>query len=144
MEAMHKQVEIFRKYSADIYRYAGHLESLLDDCRRQFYHPNVDYRATRPPDFDILLGQEEDSDVMMMVEPFTQHSRFPALAENPDDTYVLLVDGVQSSDSSHYNPTLDWSRHLPSNVPLDRPSHDKFVLIFQLTILMLITYSTGH
>ena len=65
MEAMHKQVEIFRKYSADIYRYAEQLESLLDDCRRQFQYPNLDYRATRPPDPDILPGQEEDSDVMM-------------------------------------------------------------------------------
>ena len=59
MEAMHKQVEIFRKYSADIYGYAEHLESLLDDCRRQFHHPNVDYRATRPPDPDILLDDNE-------------------------------------------------------------------------------------
>ena len=68
--------------------------------------------------------------ILIKVEPFTQPSRFPALAENPDDTYVLLVDGVQSN---HYNPTLDWSRHLPSSVPLDRPSHDKFVFSFQLT-----------
>ena len=77
----------------------------------------------------------------LKVEPFTQPSRFPALAENPDDTYVLLVDGAHES---HYNPSLDWSRNLPSNVPLDRPTHDRFMLTFQLTSPMLITYFTEH
>jgi hypothetical protein len=81
--------------------------------------------------------------VLIKVEPFTQPPRFPALAENPNDTYVLSVDGVQP-ETSHYNPALDWSRYLPSDIPLDRPTHDKFVLTFQLTSLMFITYSTGH
>lgn len=49
-------------------------------------------------------------------------SRFPAIVENPDDTYVLLLDGV---NESHYNPDLDWSRHLPNAVPLDRRMHDE-------------------
>lgn len=49
-------------------------------------------------------------------------SRFPALAENPHATYVLLVDGVTDD---HCNPDFDWSRHLPSAVPLTRRSHDK-------------------
>ena len=49
-------------------------------------------------------------------------SRFPALAKNPDATYVLLTDGVPDD---HYNPDFDWSRHLPSVVPLNRRSHDK-------------------
>ncbi|KAF8802030.1 hypothetical protein BYT27DRAFT_6777102 [Phlegmacium glaucopus] len=53
---------------------------------------------------------------------FTPPSRFPALAADPDGTYVLLVEGA---DPSHYNPAFDWSRHLPSAVPLDRRSHDK-------------------
>ncbi|EDR01153.1 uncharacterized protein LACBIDRAFT_312485 [Laccaria bicolor S238N-H82] len=54
--------------------------------------------------------------------PVEGPSRFPAIAENPDATYILLADGV---DDSHYNPNFDWSRHLPSNVLLDRRSHDK-------------------
>ncbi|RXW20856.1 hypothetical protein EST38_g4998 [Candolleomyces aberdarensis] len=49
-------------------------------------------------------------------------SRFPAIMENPDETYVLLLDGV---DESHYNPDLDWARYLPNAVPLDRRGHDK-------------------
>ncbi|EDR10444.1 uncharacterized protein LACBIDRAFT_325474 [Laccaria bicolor S238N-H82] len=60
---------------------------------------------------------------MQVPLPAQGPSRFPAIAENPDATYVLLVDGV---DDSHYNPNFDWSRHLPSNVPLDRRSHDKY------------------
>jgi Fungal specific transcription factor domain len=74
--------------------------------------------------------------LLIKVEPFTQPSRFPAL---PDDTYVLLVDGVPSSS---YNPAFDWSRHLAPNVPLDRPTHDKFVLTLQLT--SPITYDMFH
>ncbi|KJA23958.1 hypothetical protein HYPSUDRAFT_39482 [Hypholoma sublateritium FD-334 SS-4] len=59
----------------------------------------------------------------------TPPSRFPALAQNPDATYVLLTDGVPDD---HYNPDFDWSRHLPSIVPLDRRSHDKALdLIFK-------------
>ena len=79
--------------------------------------------------------------ILIKVQPFTQPSRFPALAANPDDTYVLSVDGALPS---HCDPNLDWSRHLPSNPQLDRPTHDRFVLTFQLTIPMFITYSTGH
>jgi len=52
-------------------------------------------------------------------------SRFPAIVENPDATYVLLT----GDDDRHYNPDLDWSRYLPTAVPLDRRSHDKCVFI---------------
>ena len=79
--------------------------------------------------------------VLIKVEPFTQPSRFPAIAENPDATYVLQLEGVQES---HCNPSLDWSRHLPHNVPLDRKTHDRFVLTFQLTSPLFITHPTGH
>jgi hypothetical protein len=79
--------------------------------------------------------------ILIKIEPFTQPSRFPAIAQNPDLTYVLVVDGVQPS---LHNPTLDWSRHLPRDVPLDRPTHDRFVLTFQFTSPIFITYFTGH
>ena len=52
------------KRNSDIWRYAIYLESLLDKCP-QFHHLNVDFRAARPPDPDVLLGQEDDSDDMM-------------------------------------------------------------------------------
>ena len=81
--------------------------------------------------------------VLIKVEPFTMPSRFPALAENPDDTYVLQLEGVHES---HCNPSLDWSRYLAPNVPvpLDRKIHDRSVLTSQLTRPLFITYSTGR
>ena len=181
-----------KRYS-DLWRYTISLESRLDECS-QYLHPNVDFRANRPPDPDALMGQGDDSDTMMggddndydsddgnlndhtamaicnlnippqslqvreasalliirqcstiyilvKVEPFTQPSRFPAVAENSDLTYVLVVDGIQPS---LHNPALDWSRHLPRDFPLDRPTHDRFVLTFQLTSPKFIIYCTGH
>jgi hypothetical protein len=59
---MHKQMENLRKGNTEICHYADYLESLLDKCQQ--YH-EVDFRANRPPDPDVSLGQEDDSDVMM-------------------------------------------------------------------------------
>jgi hypothetical protein len=58
---MHKQMENFRKCNSEVFRYADYLESLLDE----YHHANVNFRAFRPPDPDVSLGQEEDSDVAM-------------------------------------------------------------------------------
>ncbi|KAF8892873.1 hypothetical protein BD779DRAFT_1507469 [Infundibulicybe gibba] len=56
-------------------------------------------------------------------------SRFPAITEHPEATYTLLVDGVGDTP---FNPDFDWSRHLPSVVPLDRRTHDKLLdLLFK-------------
>ncbi|KAJ7028673.1 hypothetical protein C8F04DRAFT_50712 [Mycena alexandri] len=41
---------------------------------------------------------------------------------DPNASYILLVDGV---DESQAHPDIDWSRHLPSGVLLDRKEHDK-------------------
>ncbi|TFK73147.1 hypothetical protein BDN72DRAFT_247720 [Pluteus cervinus] len=51
-------------------------------------------------------------------------SRFPAIAEDPGASYVLVVDGI---DLTHYDPDFDWSRHLPAAVPLDRRAHDQIL-----------------
>jgi hypothetical protein len=61
IEAMHKQAENLRKCMANIRHYADYLESLLDECR----HRSIDFRAKRPPDPDVLLGQEDDPDFML-------------------------------------------------------------------------------
>lgn len=58
---MHKRVETLRKCNSEVWHYADYLESVLNEC----HHPNVDFRARRPPDPDVSLGQEDDSDVMM-------------------------------------------------------------------------------
>ncbi|KAF9531094.1 fungal-specific transcription factor domain-containing protein [Crepidotus variabilis] len=55
------------------------------------------------------------------IESPIQTSRFPAIVQNPQAIYVLIVD---EAAEEHYNPDFDWSRHLPTMVPLDRRSHD--------------------
>ncbi|KAF9497538.1 hypothetical protein BDN71DRAFT_1387474, partial [Pleurotus eryngii] len=51
-------------------------------------------------------------------------SRFPEIIENHKQCYVLMVEG---GDKSHYNPNFDWSRYLPTAVPLDRREHDRIL-----------------
>ena len=45
--------------------------------------------------------------------------------------HLSVLNVVDDAQPGLFNPTFDWSRHLPSNV-LDRQTHDRFVLIFQL------------
>lgn len=49
-------------------------------------------------------------------------SRDPAVMETPEDKYDLLLDG---GNGSNYDPDFDWSRHLPTTLPLNRREHDK-------------------
>ncbi|KAF8241145.1 hypothetical protein L208DRAFT_1420221 [Tricholoma matsutake] len=57
----------------------------------------------------------------------SSHSRFPA--GNSQARYVLLVEGA---DETYYDPDLDWSRYLPSAVPLSRSEHDRILdLLFK-------------
>ncbi|KAG5653175.1 hypothetical protein H0H81_001892 [Sphagnurus paluster] len=54
-------------------------------------------------------------------------SRFPLNSQAP--RYVLLVEGLEDQT---YNPDFDWSRYLPTSVPLDRTEHDKLLdLLFK-------------
>lgn len=52
-----------------------------------------------------------------------QHTRFLELREYPTETYILLVEGA---DLSTYNPDFDWSRYLPTEVPMERQEHDRY------------------
>ena len=61
--------------------------------------------------------------ILIKVELFTQPSQFPDLVENPDDTCPIRG----------RCPAKPLRFYLLSNVPLDRPSHDRFVFTFQLT-----------
>ena len=187
---MHKRAEALQVRAMEWRRYAEYIESVLEKCTHDYQQqPLPDFRASRPPDSDGLLGDVFDQDfdpslvapddidnssdpgdptkelcnptqslkvralfatmpVAQLSRPqleengLVRHhgptavfrfenieppraavpSRFPALAKNPDATYVLLTDGVPDD---HYNPDFDWSRHLPSVVPLNRRSHDK-------------------
>jgi hypothetical protein len=44
--------------------------------------------------------------------------------DHPNAVYVLLIDGVDENDA---HPGIDWSRHLPPDVPLSRKEHDKII-----------------
>ncbi|KAJ3921609.1 hypothetical protein F5877DRAFT_19082, partial [Lentinula edodes] len=49
-------------------------------------------------------------------------SIIPDVEINLSERYMLLVDGA---DPTHYDPLFDWSRYLPSQVPLTRQEHDR-------------------
>ena len=83
---MHKQVENFRKCTADIRHYADYLESLLDECLQYHPHGNIDFRASRPPDPDELMGQpEDDFDFTVMGEENDQGS------DDGNDATVMAI-----------------------------------------------------
>ena len=165
---MRKQAGNFRKGVIDLRHYADYLESLLEESP---HHRNVDFRASRPSDYDGLLDVEPEhndpidqgsdasesdptvkaicippqiiqvcQDIFVIIHECSiivtsiikvVKPRFPPLAEDPNRTYVLQVDGVEKTLTS-YNPDLDWSRYLAPDVPLDRrldrQSHDKCVI----------------
>jgi hypothetical protein len=86
---------------------------------------------------------EDNNDELQLSGPFAifrlepkipgRISRFPQIFENPELRYVLFLDGI---DESQINPNLDWSRHLPSEVPITRKEHDRYrihnIIIFIL------------
>jgi hypothetical protein len=63
---------------------------------------------------------------MRMSPASNKVSRVPKVVENPTAVYVLQVDGV---DISRSHPDIDWSRHLPPEVAIERREHDKYVSI---------------
>ena len=73
IESLQKQIKDFRKRYLEVRQYAKYLESQLDVCS-QYHHPNVDFRANRPQEYDALLGKEDDSDIMMGRDDNDQNS----------------------------------------------------------------------
>ncbi|KAJ7178066.1 hypothetical protein C8R46DRAFT_669176 [Mycena filopes] len=56
-----------------------------------------------------------------------------AFESDPDATYILHVDGM---DIAACHPDIDWSRHLPPGVLLDRTEHDKILsLSFKFSLM---------
>jgi hypothetical protein len=83
---MQKQIEDLRRGYSDVWQYAEYLESRLDECS-QYHHPNVDrdFRANRPPNHDVLLGQEDGSDIMMGADDDDQGS------DDGNDSKVMAI-----------------------------------------------------
>ncbi|KAJ7081330.1 hypothetical protein B0H15DRAFT_467886 [Mycena belliarum] len=72
-------------------------------------------------------------------KPLSKVLRITEVVETHDATYILHIDGVTLPDSQL---ELDWSRHLPPEVALDRAEHDnilglafKFLTPFSLAIV---------
>ncbi|KAF7366740.1 Zn(2)-C6 fungal-type domain-containing protein [Mycena sanguinolenta] len=72
----------------------------------------------------ILHGATSSPFRFVHKPPAEVSRRIPEVVENPDATYVLQLDGV---DISQTHPDIDWSRHLPPEVALDRREHDKIL-----------------
>ena len=83
------------KRESDIWRYTNYLESLLDECS-QHQHPNFDFRAARPPDPEVLVGQEDDSDVDNYDQGKDDGDDFDAMKRGDDNDQGC--DDVDDSD----------------------------------------------
>jgi hypothetical protein len=105
MEDMESLVE--SEFDEDICAPTKHL--VLEDDDLQLYGPTSIFRLAPKT-------------------PTAVHSRFPD-TENTSETYILLVEGA---DLSSYNPDFDWSRYLPTEVPMERQEHDRLLdLLFK-------------
>ncbi|KAF7369302.1 Zn(2)-C6 fungal-type domain-containing protein [Mycena venus] len=68
-------------------------------------------------------------------KPPNEVSRFTEIVESENGYYVLLVDGA---DLFGCNQDIDWSRHLPREVAIERKEHDK---ILDLSFKFFTTFS---
>ncbi|KAJ7721044.1 hypothetical protein B0H16DRAFT_379677 [Mycena metata] len=148
--------DALRKRVDSLQAYVNLMEALLAKCVCQDVTSHLQFRPSKPGDRSGMDGgeEEENSDVSdseiaqeltvpmqslklddrsggLLHQGITAPFRF---APSPvsqvkevveDDTsYVLLVDGVYASDA---HPNIDWSRHLPPEVALERAEHDKIL-----------------
>ncbi|KAJ7291251.1 hypothetical protein C8J57DRAFT_212743 [Mycena rebaudengoi] len=55
----------------------------------------------------------------------TSPSNEPSRSQNIVDSVAFYVSTVDGVDETACDLNLDWSRHLPTEIPLDRKEHDK-------------------
>ncbi|KAF7353619.1 Zn(2)-C6 fungal-type domain-containing protein [Mycena venus] len=143
--------EVLQKHADSLQAYIDRLEAMLARCVCQ----NVSFRLQQPgeqsekeeeSDADALDSDEEITRELTLP---TEHlmldgrsgglllhgigvptitgsmnapPRVQEVIENPKASYVLQVEG---NDVSQSHPEIDWSRHLPPEVILERKEHDK-------------------
>ncbi|KAJ7255438.1 hypothetical protein B0H12DRAFT_532694 [Mycena haematopus] len=152
--------ESLRKRVDTLQAYVDLLEGRLAKCVCQDVSSHLQFRPQRPEDQSGEEGGDSDIDVLDSDEEITQDltvpiqrlksedgpllhgayfkaantakskgSRVSEVVEDPTASYVLQVDGV---DISRSHPDIDWSRHLPPEVAMERREHDKiFDLAFK-------------
>ncbi|KAJ7028670.1 hypothetical protein C8F04DRAFT_1289671 [Mycena alexandri] len=84
----------------------------------------------------LTLIQLDDRSGGLLLHGITAPVRFDSQTHNevsqrpeirqPDTSYILFVD---SMDIAHCHPNIEWSRHLPPEVSLDRREHDKILAL---------------
>ncbi|KAJ7151398.1 hypothetical protein C8R43DRAFT_886920 [Mycena crocata] len=149
--------EALRKRMDSLQAYSDLLEGILAKCVCQDVSSHLQFRPQQPgeqeedseADFlesDDDITQEltvpvqclklDDNFNALLLHGITAPFRFgnklpnevfrvcPSKLAYPDATYVLLVDGVDATDC---DLNVDWSRHLPSEVSLERREHDKIL-----------------
>ncbi|KAJ7747455.1 hypothetical protein DFH07DRAFT_1062746 [Mycena maculata] len=127
--------EALRKRRDALEAYSRLLEDILAKCEidedvEDLYEDESDQGISQELCIPTENLKLEDRDLLLhgITAPFrfvtkpAGASQFPEIVQNPAASYILMIDGV---DGTHLNPDVDWSRYLPSQVPLDRREHDR-------------------
>ncbi|KAJ7367181.1 fungal-specific transcription factor domain-containing protein [Mycena albidolilacea] len=148
--------EALRKRADSLQAYVDLLEGILAKCICQDAS-HLQFRPQRPEeqsgeergdsDVDVLDSDEEITQELTVPtrhlklddptdgpllhggyfkvgnSPHKKVSRLPAVVD-PNASYVLQVEGVDVSQS---HPDIDWSRHLPPEVAIERREHDQIL-----------------
>ncbi|KAF8216722.1 hypothetical protein K438DRAFT_1925784 [Mycena galopus ATCC 62051] len=138
--------ESLRKRLDTLQTYVDLLERRLAKCICQDISSHLQFRPDEQSEeggSDILNSDEEITQELTVptqrlkladIDPLlhgaifssapSKPAKIPEVFENPTASYVLQVDGVDISQS---HPDIDWSRHLPPEVAMDRREHDQIL-----------------
>ncbi|KAJ7291285.1 hypothetical protein C8J57DRAFT_213548 [Mycena rebaudengoi] len=83
--------------------------------------------ATQLLKLDDKRGSQQYGNATPAQLPQNERSGSRDIDDNVNASYVLLIDGV---DEAACDLNLDWSRHLPKEVHIDRREHDKILDLF--------------
>ncbi|KAJ7721047.1 hypothetical protein B0H16DRAFT_1699809 [Mycena metata] len=157
-EALRRRVDLLEGY-------VERLEAMLAKCVCQNATTHVQFRPSEPPaeysekedsDPEDLLDSDEEiaqdlyapmqslklddragglfiHGITLPVRLDSQEVSQPPESRQPDASYILCVDDM---DIAHCHPNIDWSRHLPPEVSLDRREHDE-ILAFAFKFLTM-------
>ncbi|KAF7360375.1 Zn(2)-C6 fungal-type domain-containing protein [Mycena venus] len=149
--------EALQKRTDSLRAYVNRLEAMLARCMCQDVSSQVQFRPQQPGEQSEKEEESEtdaldsDEEITRDLAVPTQHlklddrsgglllhgiaaasitggmntaPRVPEVVENTNASYVLHLEGI---DVSRSHPEIDWSRHLPPEVILERREHDKIL-----------------
>ncbi|KAF7360527.1 Zn(2)-C6 fungal-type domain-containing protein [Mycena venus] len=160
--------EALQKRAESLQDYVDRLEAMLARCKCQDVSSHLQFRPQQPGEQSEREGESE-TDALDSDEQITRElavptqglklddrsgglllhviaaptitgtnaaSRVHEVVEDPNTSYILQVEGIDVSQS---HPEIDWSRHLPPDVILERREHDK-VLDLSFKFFTMWTY----